>query len=233
MLQSFLCSHRGTAQEQSSNVASRNACSATIHGSFGSTSAHERVHRALTQTTLTTPDARSWMTSSCARQMTCFPLRRDQVFSSSAVVALSPTCPCDRPTSCVPLERQQRRPHKELPTTGIIHLISYRSREAIESKNRFSAPKKRKRKNKKAKSPSNGPLPNPLVHRNPKIEFSQKEIVFYTIGTSGRFFAGFGACSDDWKKKKRKKKKAKEKKKKMEKQKKRKNCKKQKIDKKK
>ena len=41
------------------------------------------------------------------------------------------------------------------------------------------------------------------VHRVPKIEFSQKATVIFTIGIVRRFFSGFGVCSDDWKKKKK------------------------------
>ena len=41
-------------------------------------------------------------------------------------------------------------------------------------------------------------FPDPtLVHRGPKIEFSQKDIVLFTTGTVRRLFSGFGVCSDD------------------------------------
>ena len=84
-----------------------------------------------------------------------------------------------------------------------------RTREAIEAKKkRFSAPEKRKRKSKdmKVKSSSHGPLLTLPVHRGPKSNFQKKKFVLFTTGTSLRFFAGFGVCSDPWKKKKQKKK---------------------------
>ena len=65
--------------------------------------------------------------------------------------------------------------------------------------------KKKKKKNMKPKSPSSWPLLtlSLFVHLSPIIEFSQKKIVFFTKGTSGHCFAGFGVCSDDWNKKKK------------------------------
>ena len=63
----------------------------------------------------------------------------------------------------------------------------------LKKKTDFQHPRKEKEKKKhesevtlKWASPNKNP-----VHRGPKIEFSQKEIVFFTIGTSGRFFVGF------------------------------------------
>ena len=41
------------------------------------------------------------------------------------------------------------------------------------------------------------PFLTPVVHRDPKIEFSQWEITVSTRGTGRRFFSGFGVCSDD------------------------------------
>ena len=56
----------------------------------------------------------------------------------------------------------------------------------------------------KAGSPSNGPflIPCHLVHRGPKK--TQKKIVFLEQELFDDFFAGFGICLDDWKKKKEK-----------------------------
>ena len=79
---------------------------------------------ALTQTTLKTPDARSWMTS-WQKQMICFPLRRKsriQLFSRMTWmrnVSVQQTSAVH-----VPHERQEPRPHKEFTTACNIHLIS-------------------------------------------------------------------------------------------------------------
>ena len=103
------------------------------------------------------------------------------------------------------------------------------TREAIEApKNQiFSTQEKKKKKRRhEGEVTLKWALNNPSspVHRGPKIKFSQKKIVFVTTGTSRRFFAGFGVCSDDWKnqiskKKMKKEKKKKKMKKKMKKQK--------------
>ena len=67
-----------------------------------------------------------------------------------------------------------------------------RTREANPKKIRFSASKQRKRKNMKAKSPSNGPLLTPLpCPPRPKNQIFPKENRPFTTGTSGRFFCGF------------------------------------------
>ena len=87
-----------------------------------------------------------------------------------------------------------------------------RTRAAIEArkKNVFSAPKKRKgkRKNMKVKSLSNGPLLKNLVHRGPKIEFSQKEIDIFTVGIVRTnffwFWRPFGRLKKEKKKKEKK-----------------------------
>ena len=64
-----------------------------------------------------------------------------------------------------------------------------RTRVAIEApkKIRFfsTQEKKKKRKNMKAKLPSNGPLLTNLLHRGPIFGFSQKNIVLFTMRTSG------------------------------------------------
>ena len=77
-------------------------------------------------------------------------------------------------------------------------------------------------KNMEAGSPSNGPFPTSCPP-DPKIEFSQKEIVNFTIGTVRRFFSGFwrllGRLKNE-KMKKRKNEKKNEKGKKLEKKKK-------------
>ena len=67
-------------------------------------------------------------------------------------------------------------------------------------------PETEKKKKKKHESEVNlkWATPKTLCTQGPKIEYSQKKIVFSTMGISGPFFAGFGVCSDDWKKGKKK-----------------------------
>ena len=72
----------------------------------------------LTQTTLKTPDARSWMTS-LQKRMICFPLRRESRFHLFSRNGLNA-----QRVRATTHERQERRPHKEFTTACIIHLIS-------------------------------------------------------------------------------------------------------------
>ena len=111
-------------------------------------------------------------------------------------------------------EKKEKRPQRsKTPPKRLKKLYLkrnvVRTREEIEAKkNRISSKprKEKKRKNMKAKSPSNGPLLTTRSTEAQKPNFHIRKSSFFTIGTSGRVFAGFGVCSDDWKKKKMKKK---------------------------
>ena len=108
------------------------------------------------------------------------------------------------------MRRKEKRASKVPPETAQKknEKNGVRIREAIEVKKkiRFSPKKrKRKRKNMKARVTLVWATPySPLSTEAQKIEFSKKKIVLFTTGTSGRFFAGFGVRSDDFKKQKKK-----------------------------
>ena len=78
------------------------------------------------------------------------------------------------------------------PSSGLPKVL--RTREAIEAqkKSDLQHPKKAKeRKNMKAKSPSNRPLLTPCPPRHKNRIFTKENRLFFTVGTSGRFFVGF------------------------------------------